>query len=269
MRSRRSFRHPVLLLILSLLASAGATLADTVMITGANSGIGLEFTRQYAAQGWTVIATHRRDLIPDTLKELADKYSNLQVERMDVTDQTQIEALADKLKGAPIDVLINNAGIATIGEFKGIGVDKNQTIGTLNYDQFDLFIRTNVRGPIMISEAFLDNVKASKQKKIIAISSASGMVSAAPPRGGMYWYGVSKAALNKLMVTLSADVRAAGVIVAMFHPGAVRVEKFSELDWPGMEESPEAIGKMIKTISGLTLEDSGRFMQNDGKTQPW
>jgi len=269
MRSCRSIRHTVLLFILSLLASAGVALADTVMITGANSGIGLEFTRQYAAQGWTVIATHRRDQIPDTLKELADKYSNLRVERMDVTDQQQIEALAEKLKGTPIDVLINNAGIATIGEFKGIGVDENQTLGTLNYDQFDLFIRTNVRGPIMISEAFLDNVKASKQKKIIAISSASGMVSATPPRGGMYWYGVSKAALNKLMVTLSADVREAGVIVAMFHPGAVRVEKFSELDWPGMEESPEAIGKMMSTIEGLTLEDSGKFLRNTGEVNPW
>jgi len=269
MRSCRSTRYPVLLLILSLLASADVALADTVMITGANSGIGLEFTRQYAAQGWTVIATHRRDQIPDTLKELADKYSNLRVERMDVTDQQQIEALAEKLKGTPIDVLINNAGIATIGEFKGIGVDENQTLGTLNYDQFDLFIRTNVRGPIMISEAFLDNVKASKQKKIIAISSASGMVSATPPRGGMYWYGVSKAALNKLMVTLSADVREAGVIVAMFHPGAVRVEKFSELDWPGMEESPEAIGKMMSTIEGLTLEDSGKFLRNTGEVNPW
>lgn len=269
MRSCRSFRYCVLLLILSRLASAGAVLADTVMITGANSGIGLEFTKQYAAQGWTVIATHRRDQIPDTLKELADQYSNLRVERMDVTDQRQIEALADKLKGTPIDVLINNAGIATIGEFKGIGVDENQTLGTLNYDQFDLFIRTNVRGPIMISEAFLDNVKASKQKKIIAISSASGMVSATPPRGGMYWYGVSKAALNKLMVTLSADVREAGVIVVMFHPGAVRVEKFSELDWPGMEESPEAIGKMMRTIDGLTLENSGKFLRNTGEVNPW
>ena len=269
MRTCRSIRYPVLLCILSFLAGLGTALADTVLITGANSGIGLEFSKQYAAKGWTVIATHRREETPDTLKELSSKYSNVRVERMDVTDQAQIQDLAARLKGTPIDVLINNAGIATIGEFKGIGVDENQTLGTLNYDQFELFIRTNVRGPIMISEAFLDHVKDSKQKKIIAISSASGMVSANAPRGGMYWYGVSKAALNKLMVTLSADVREAGVIVAMFHPGAVRVEKFSTLDWPGMEESPEAIGKMIHTIEGLSLEDSGKFLRNTGEVQPW
>lgn len=269
MKTGRSVISIGLMVVFASLFAPATILADTVLITGANSGIGLEFSRQYAARGWTVIATHRRSQTPDTLQALSDEYDNVRVERMDVTDQAQINTLAAKLKDTAIDVLINNAGIAQIGEFTGIGMDKNQTLGTLNYAQFDLFMKTNVRGPIMISEAFMDHVKASNHKKIVSISSASGMVSATPPRGGMYWYGVSKAALNKLMVTLSADLRDDGVTVVMFHPGAVKVEKFADLDWPGMEESEDAIANMIKTIDGLTIADTGRFLQNTGKTQPW
>jgi len=262
----RRFAACIILLFLS--ACAICARADTVLITGSNSGIGLEFARQYAAAGWTVIATHRRTEPPETLRSLAAQYSNVRVETMDVTDAAQVHALAAKLHDTPIDVLINNAGIAEIGEFKGIGMAPDQALGTLNYEQFDAFMHTNVQGPIMVSEAFADLVRASRQKKIIAISSAAGTVST-PQRGGMYWYGMSKAALNKLMVTLAADLKKDGVVVAMFHPGAVRVEKFADYDWPGMEDPKDAISKMIATIDALTLEDSGRFLRNDGQPMPW
>ena len=178
-----------------------AAAADTVLITGSNSGIGLEFAKEYAAKGWTVIATHRRDSIPATLKALSGKYPNVRVERMDVSKLDEIDALAAKLDGVPIDVLINNAGIAELGEFKGIGNNTRQAFGSLDYDDYEIMDKVNVRGPIKVAEAFYPNVKASQQKKIIAISSAAGMVST-PQRGGMYWYGMNKAALNKLMVTL-------------------------------------------------------------------
>ena len=85
--------------------------AETVLITGANSGLGLEFSKQYAAKGWTVIATHRRDEIPQTLAELSSMHANVRVEKMDVTNHEQVSALAQKLRGEPIDVLINNAGL--------------------------------------------------------------------------------------------------------------------------------------------------------------
>ena len=252
-----------------VLATFAATAAaDTVLITGSNSGLGLEFAKEYAAKGWTVIATHRRDTIPDTLKTLAGKYPNVRVERMDVSKLNEIDTLAEKLQGVPIDVLINNAGVAEIGEFKGIGKNTRQAFGTLDYDDYEIMDKVNVRGPIKVAEAFYPNVKASKQKKIIAISSAAGMVST-PQRGGMYWYGMNKAALNKLMVTLAADVKKDGVSVAMFHPGAVRVEKFAKLDFPGMISPQESISGMIKVIAGLTVENTGRFWSHDGKTMPW
>jgi len=252
-----------------LLASATVSVsADTVLITGSNSGIGLEFAKEYAAKGWTVIATHRRDSIPDTLQELSAKYPNVRAERMDVSKLDEIDALAAKLKDVPVDVLINNAGIAEIGEFKGIGNNVGQAFGTLNYDDYEIMDKVNVRGPIKVAEAFYPNVKASKQKKIIAISSAAGMVST-PQRGGMYWYGMNKAALNKLMVTLAADVKKDGVSVAMFHPGAVRVEKFADLNFPGMVSPQESIGGMMKVIDGLSVEKTGRFWSHTGETMPW
>ena len=258
----------IIAVVFILAITVTPTRAATVLITGSNSGIGLEFVREYAAKGWTVIATHRRDSIPDTLKALSKKYANVRVERMDVSKLDEIDALAAKLKDTPIDVLINNAGIAEIGKFRGIGKNIDQAFGSLNYEQFDVMTAVNVRGPIKIAEAFYDSVKASKQKKIIAISSAAGMVST-PQRGGMYWYGMNKAALNKLMVTLAADVRKDGVSVAMFHPGAVRVEKFANLNYPGMVSPQESISGMIKVIDGLTVENTGRFWSHTGETMPW
>lgn len=252
-------------LIPALLAT---TVAETVLITGSNSGIGLEFAKQYAEKGWTVYATHRRDSTPDTLKALAEKHKNVIPERMDVTRHDQIDALAEKLKGKPVDVLINNAGVAQLGEFTGIGQDADQALGSLNYEQFKIFSAVNVEGPIKVSEAFIGHVKASGHKKIIAISSAAGMVST-PQRGGMYWYGMSKAALNKLMVTLAADLKGEGVSVAMFHPGGVRVEKFADLDFPGMVEPKDSIGGMIKVIDDLTVEKTGKFWTHTGDTMPW
>ena len=127
----------------------------------------------------------------------------------------------------------------------------------------------------MIAEAFIDNVKASKQKKIIAISSAAGMVSVLPssPSGGSgadhYWYRITKAALNSAMRLLTVQFKDDGIIVAMFHPGGVQVESFGDLKLPGFVPPAEAVGKMIKTIDGLTMKDSGRFLQNDGRDQPW
>jgi NAD(P)-dependent dehydrogenase (short-subunit alcohol dehydrogenase family) len=265
---------PVLLAIAMGVAS-GAAAADTVLITGANQGIGLEFAKEYAVRGWTVIATHRRTSTPEELVILAAKYPNVRVERMDVTDPAQIAALGAKLKGVPIDILLSNAGLVRTDPLNKPGGNTNQMFGTLDYKLLDDFIHTNVAGPLMLAETFIGNVKASRQKKIIAISSAAGSISVPPfmPNGSPvpdhYWYRISKAALNSAMRLLSAQFKADGVTVVMFHPGGVQVESFGDVKLPGFVPPQEAISKMIKTIDGLTIKDSGRFMDNDGKDHPW
>ena len=249
--------------------------AETVLITGSNRGIGLEFAKEYAALGWTVIATHRRTTTPDSLAQLAKKYPKVRIERMDVTDNQQIEALGAKLKGMPIDILLNNAGLVRTDPLDKPDANINQIFGTLDYRLLDDFIHTNVAGPLKICETFIENVKASRQKKIVAISSAAASISLPPfmPNGSPvpdhYWYRISKAALNSAMRLVSARFKDEGVIVVMFHPGGVRVESFGNLEVPGLESPEEAIGKMIRTIDGLTIKDTGRFMDNDGTDHPW
>ena len=256
-------------------ASPVVALADTVLITGANQGIGLEFAKEYAARGWTVIATHRRTTAPEELTQLAARYPKVRIERMDVTDPAQIEALGAKLKGVPIDVLLSNAGLVRTDPLDKPGGNANQRFGTLDYKLLDDFIHTNVAGPLKIAETFIDNVKASRQKKIVAISSAAGSVSVPPfmPNGSPvpdhYWYRISKAALNSAMRLLSAQFKNDGVTVVMFHPGGVQVESFGNVKLAGFVAPEEAVGKMIRTIDGLTVKDSGRFLENDGRDHPW
>ena len=265
----------IALMAIAIGLTSGEVLADTVLITGANQGIGLEFAKQYAARGWTVIATHRRPTTPEELATLAAKYPKVRVERMDVTDAAQIEALGAKLKGVPIDILLSNAGLVRTDPLEKVGGNTNQMFGTIDYKLLDDFIHTNVAGPLKISETFIANVKASKQKKIVAISSAAASVSVPPfmPNGSPvpdhYWYRISKAALNSAMRLLSAQFKNDGVTVVMFHPGGVQVESFGNVKLPGFVPPEEAIGKMIKTIDGLTIKDSGRFLDNDGTDHPW
>jgi NAD(P)-dependent dehydrogenase (short-subunit alcohol dehydrogenase family) len=250
-------------------------MAETVLITGANQGIGLEFAKQYAARGWTVIATHRRPATPDELAKLGAKYPQVRVERMDVADPAQIAALGAKLQGVPIDILLNNAGLVRTAPLDQPGANTDQMFGTLDYALLDDFIHTNVAGPLKIAETFIANVTASRHKKIVAISSAAGCVSVPPfmPNGSPvpdhYWYRISKAALNSAMRLLAAQFESAGVTVVMFHPGGVQVESFGALKVPGFVPPEVAIGHMIETIDGLTLKDSGRFVHNDGTDHPW
>jgi len=250
-------------------------MSDTVLITGANQGIGLEFARQYAARGWTVIATHRRASTPDSLAQLAEDHSQVRVERLDVSNADAIDDLGARLKGMPIDILLNNAGMVRTDPLDEPDGNSNQLFGSLDYKLLDDFIHTNVAGPLKLSETLVDNVRASRQKKIVAISSAAAAITVPPfmPNGSPvpdhYWYRISKTALNSAMRLLSAQLKDDGVTVVMFHPGGVRVESFGDLDVPGLESPEEAIGKMVRTIDGLTLADSGRFLENDGRDHPW
>jgi NAD(P)-dependent dehydrogenase (short-subunit alcohol dehydrogenase family) len=271
----RGIKLCMALIAVAVSCASTEAMAETVLITGANQGIGLEFAKEYAARGWTVIATHRRTTTPETLAALAAKYPKVRIERMDVTDAAQIQALGAKLKGVPIDILLSNAGLVRTDPLDKPGGNTNQIFGTLDFQLLDDFIHTNVAGPLLISETFVNNVKASRQKKIVAISSAAASVTVPPfmPNGSPvpdhYWYRISKAALNSAMHLLSATVRQDAITVVMFHPGGVQVESFGNFHAPGFVPPQEAVGNMIKTIDGLTIKDTGRFMDNDGKDHPW
>jgi NAD(P)-dependent dehydrogenase (short-subunit alcohol dehydrogenase family) len=254
--------------VLAAVCLAPLSHAATVLITGANSGIGLELAQQYAEKGWTVIATHRHSDTPASLAELSAKFKTVRAERMDVQKPDEVHALATKLRGQPIDVLINNAGIFRLGDWLD-RTDNRQHFGTLDYASFDQFMEINVRGPVLVTEAFIDNVRAGTQKKVISVTSTIGTLSTPEVATNAFWYGTSKAALNKVTVTLAAVLKREGIIVVPMHPGSVRVEKQASVKVPGMIETPDAVRAMIRTIDSLTLKDTAKFVSYDGKALPW
>lgn len=250
----------------TLSTGAAAAEAMTVLITGSNRGIGLEFAKQYAALGWTVIATTRTPDRAEELKKLAAARKNVTIERLDVADDASVDALAAKYKGKPIDLLINNAGIT--GDFRN---PAPQSFGTLDHGQRNEFMNTNALGALKVTEAFYENVKLGKGKKIVAITSLAGSFGAKFGGGipGGYWYKISKAALNAAMVNVSYDAKKDGIIVALLSPGTVRVEKIGNAQMPGLIEPVESIGGMIKVIDGLTMADSGAIIRYNGERQPF
>lgn len=263
------------LLVALVMGSVGVR-AETVMITGANSGIGLEFTRQYVARGWTIVATHRRSETPKTLADIAAKYEKLRIERLDVTNKEQLTALAARLKNVPIDVLISNAGVYNdrakcAPEDEACPGDwSSQSFGKLDYALFDTIMAVNVKGSLMVSETFYENVKASGRKKIVAISSSTGSHATEESRPGAIFYRSSKAALNRAMQSVAASVKADGVTVVMLNPGPTLTERQMYLkEYAGMLQTSFTVENMIETIDKVTIQDTGRFLRYDGVTEPW
>jgi NAD(P)-dependent dehydrogenase (short-subunit alcohol dehydrogenase family) len=264
-------------IVLSLsLSLVGAQLAhgETVLITGSNSGLGLEFTKQYAELGWTVIATHRRASTPETLAAVIAEHDNVRVERMDVTDPDGIATLAAKLRDVPIDLLLNNAGVyndrGACAQDDCPGDWSTQDFGQLRYGLFDTIMAVNVRGPLMVSEAFVEHVAASDRKQMVSISSTNGSLTEPLGGAGAIFYRSSKAALNRAMQLVALALEDRGITVLMLHPGAVVTERQAYLaDFPGMIDMTTSVTGMIATLDSVTFEDRGRFIQYDGSTAPW
>jgi NAD(P)-dependent dehydrogenase (short-subunit alcohol dehydrogenase family) len=239
--------------------------SPTVLITGANRGIGFELARQYADRGWGVIATCRKPADADALQGLAQDYSNLVIEQLDVTDFDEMDALAERYSGVPIDVLINNAGI--------LGGNDRQKFGSFDYAAFNEVMAVNVIGPIRMVELFVDNVAASEQKKIMNISSAVGSVSMT--FGGQNFYRASKSALNMSMRTIAKELRRSEVpgrneiIVGLIHPGVVATDFAKNVPIPMISPEESAKG-VIGVIDGFAdRRQSGDFMSYTGKGLPW
>ena len=260
-----------------LLAMQLSRAADTVLITGANSGIGLEFARQYAAKGWTVIATHRRAETPRSLTDLTAKYPKVRIEKLDVTSVEQVSALAARLAGTPIDILINNAGVYN-DRSKCAGDDEScpgdwtvESFGSLKYSLLDTMMAVNIKGPLIVTEGLYKNVLASTQKKIVAVSYSNGTLTGeAQPRTGALFYRMTKAALNREMQSVAASTRQDGVTVLMLNPGPTLTERQEYLKGnAGMLQTSFTVENMIKTIGKASPADTGRFLRYDGATEPW
>jgi NAD(P)-dependent dehydrogenase (short-subunit alcohol dehydrogenase family) len=235
----------------------------TILITGANRGLGLEFTRQYAADGWHVIACCRQPSEADELNALAAENSDIVVEQLDVNDFAAIDVLAEKYSGKSIDVLLNNAGI--IGPIPIAENIERQRFGSMEYDVWADVIRTNTFAPLKMAEAFLENVAVSEQKKIVNISSTVGSITEMTIPGVAY--ATSKSALNRAMTIVASQVKDRGIIVAMYCPGYVktRMDAFGY----AMVEIPDSIAALRPMIAALTIEQTGSYTGHDGRTIGW
>lgn len=228
----------------------------TVLVTGANRGLGLEFARQYAAAGWRVFAASRGPNDAKDLQRVAAESGGLvRILEMDVTDDTSVRAAAAELKDEAIDLLINNAGVGGPG----------RQLGSLDYEAWMRVLDANTLGPMRVSEAFLDNVARSRQKRIVTITSGMGSIED-NTSGGRYAYRSSKAAVNMVMKSLAIDTAPRGITCIVMNPGWVR----TDMGGAGGTLSPEeSIKAMRSVIASLKPEDSGKFLNFTGNPYPW
>src|SRR6185503_18578626 len=193
--------------------------APTVLITGANRGIGLELARQYAAANWNVIATTRRpidDAGTAELKAIAAKHPNLAIERIDVTDTAMIRGVAKKYADQPIDVLVNNAAAVETtfqADLEKVSIPYDKIDFDAARNDFDV----NALGPMRMIQAFMPNVEKSRQKKIVNVTSFIGSYDKGNAAMGMN-YGASKAGLNMYSYKLHYALKDKGVVVALVEP---------------------------------------------------
>ena len=261
----------------ALLAAESPPNPGTAFITGSDRGIGFALVQEFESRGWQVIATTRDPAKATELNAFATAHPRVSVEKLDVTDTAEIDALAKKLKDRPIDALVNNAGIA--------GTADGQRIDKLDQDEFVRVLRVNSYGPLRISAAFLDRVAASKQRKIIAISSGYGSIAsvesvASAGYPSSYFYAMSKAALNMGLREFALDPGAKrGVITVLLSPGAVDTDMQrtirSDMAQAGKPiTSPtrapaEVAHALVLAIEQLTPEQNGKFYSLSGKEVPW
>ncbi len=219
----------------------------TVLITGASRGIGREFAAQYAADGWDVIATCRDPSGYDGPGE---------AHALDVTDPGSAAALAQRLAGRPVDLLINNAGIFG---------PRNVTYDAIDYDAWEDVLHTNLFGPMRVAAAFADAVIGSQQKKMVFITSKVGSI-AENSTGGVYIYRSSKAALNMTVRSLSLDLSEKGVICLLFHPGWVQTDMGGPT---ATVDAATSVAGMRAVIGPAGAAENGRFFNFDGSPLAW
>jgi len=264
----------VAMLVVTPFAASAATLnndSPTVLITGANRGIGLELAKQYAEQGWNVIATSRHNTGEPALAalaELAAKHPQVAVERIDVSDSGTVRTVAEKYRDRPIDVLINNAA-AVEATFAADMAAASTPFEKVDFDAARRDFDVNTLGAMRVAQAFLPNVEHSRQKKIVSVTSLAGSFGNPLPNGIALNYSASKAALNKYMSLLSVQLKSRHVIVALVQPIFV-ASKADLKNMQGAAPLDQEVGKLVNVIDALTPESSGRITNfSTGKTDPF
>lgn len=225
-------------------------MAHTYLITGANRGLGLEFTRQLAERGEEVIATAR---LPEEARDLAAL--GVEVEPLDVADSGSVAALAERLQGRPLDVLVNNAG-------KGGG---QGAVTSIDPDSLLAYFQVNSIGPLRVTRALLPNLRAGERRMVASLSSQMGSIHR-NEQGNYYGYRASKAALNMIHRNLALELGGKGFTCVLLHPGWVR----TEMGGQGAPLSPEqSVRSLLRVMDRLTPKDNGSFLSYSGERLPW
>jgi len=228
----------------------------TLLITGANRGIGCELTKQYLEQGWDVHACCRSPKKAKELAKLAEKNKKLNIHKLNVVKEKQINKLKKALKNKPIDMLINNAGVHALGASQ---------FGQTEDEAWEEAVAVNLLAPMKMMEHFKENVSISNKKIIASMSSKMGSMDD-NTSGGAYAYRATKAALNAVMVSAAHDLRHLDITCLILHPGWVR----TDMGGPNGEISvEESATKLRKILDECDITDSGKFFDIDGTIIPW
>ena len=229
----------------------------TVLITGANRGIGLEFARQYATDGWDVFASCRN---PKAAKELANlarsSGDKVTVLAMDVTDGESVRSAARQFGNGAIDLLVNNAGISGLS---------GQRTGHIDYENWAQVLDVNSMGPMRVTEAFVDHIARSERRLIVTITSGMGSITD-NTSGGSIAYRTSKAAVNMAVRSVAAELAPRGITCVVVNPGWVKTRMGGAGAPLPVEDS---VAAMRRLFDGLRPRDSGRFFNYDGGEHPW
>ncbi len=222
----------------------------TVLISGANRGIGLELAKQYAADGAQVIAGVRDPDAANALKAIG----GVEVHALDVGQDAQVRAFRQAVGDRPVDVLIANAGVS----------GTQQAMGGLDFDDWLQTYSVNSLGPVRLAQAFLPNLKTGVGKKAVAITSTLGSTSA--HGGDMLAYRASKAALNNVWAGLAAALRGDGLSFLLLHPGWVK----TDMGGAGAQITPkQSVDGLRAQIAKAGLAQSGKLFAYDGQPLPW
>lgn len=229
----------------------------TVLITSANRGLGFEFAKQYAADGWRVFAACRRPTSADSLRLLAEQSRGLvEVVTMDVTDLQSVKHAAVQVGDVAIDVLVNSAGI--VGK-------PDQRAGNVDYESWAAVFNVNTMGPLRVTETFIDHLARSERKLAVTITSGMGSLTD-NTSGGSIAYRSSKAAVNMVMRSVAIDFASRGVACVLVNPGWVK----TDMGGTGASITPtESVTALKRLIETLGPAQSGKFFHYDGREYSW